>query len=253
MSPLARNLTRVLALVSASPLLLSAQGMHVGFDDRLLAGHNRARLAMGMAPMQWDNRLARDAQVWANKLASTGQFYHSPDVPGKPLEGENLWAGTTGAFTPEDMVGLWLKEKRFFRHGSFPNNSTTGNILDVAHYTQVIWHDTRKVGCALAHGDGEDVLVCRYSTYGNVVGDNPLKPNPALQRLDFAPSLQVAAGNDDDLGSISFTPAVIEPFRIALPETQLKLDESDYTPLFATQPVQVGKVTISPFDLPQID
>ena len=252
MSPLARNLIRVLALASASPLLLSAQGMHVGFDDRLLAGHNRARLAMGMAPMEWDNRLARDAQVWANKLASTGQFYHSPDVPGKPLEGENLWAGTTGAFTPEDMVGLWLKEKRFFRHGRFPNNSTTGNILDVAHYTQVIWHDTRKVGCALAHGNGEDVLVCRYSTYGNVVGDNPLKPNPMLTRIEpLAPKQTDPSGTD--FGTITFSLAKVEPFKIALPQSRVELSDWTFHQNMETQAIEPAPVALAPIELPPVD
>ena len=251
MSPLARRLTRVLALASAAPLLLSAQGMHLGFDDRLLAGHNRARLAMGMAPMQWDNGLARDAQVWADKLARSGQFYHSPDEPGEPLEGENLWAGTIGAFTPEDMVGLWIKEKRYFRHGRFPDNSTTGNVMDVAHYTQMIWHDTGRVGCALAHGNGEDILVCRYSTYGNVVGDNPLAPNPMLTRIEL-PAASTVPESQTDFGAITFTLSTVDPFPIALPNRSLQIKDWSFHQHLDTQPIVPGEAVIDPFELPPV-
>ena len=47
------------------------------------------------------------------------------------------------------MVGSWIDEKRAFRPGVFPNVSRTGNWDDVAHYTQLIWKGTTRVGCAI--------------------------------------------------------------------------------------------------------
>jgi hypothetical protein len=41
----------------------------------------------------------------------------------------------------------------------------------VGHYTQLIWPTTREVGCAVAKGQGNDVLVCRYAPAGNVLGE----------------------------------------------------------------------------------
>ena len=87
--------------------------------------------------------------------------------------GENLWAGTKGYYSLEDMVGLWIAEKKHFRDGVFPDNSNTRRLEDIAHYTQVMWRTSTDVGCAVAHGRYDDFLVCRYSEGGNVLGERP--------------------------------------------------------------------------------
>lgn len=161
-----------IALLSTTPLLVGATDTSSNFADRLLARHNRERAAMGIPALEWDDRLAASAQVWANHLAATGRFEHATERANNP-EGENLWAGTKGAFTLERMVDAWVREKRYFTPGVFPNNSSTGNVEDIGHYTQLMWRDTGEVGCAIARGREEDVLVCRYSDAGNYIGERP--------------------------------------------------------------------------------
>lgn len=78
--------------------------------------------------------------------------------------------GTARAFAPETMVGNWASEKRWFVPGTFPNVSRTGRWSDVAHYTQIVWRNTTRVGCAVAPGRGREVLVCRYAPAGNIDG-----------------------------------------------------------------------------------
>ena len=82
-------------------------------------------------------------------------------------EGENLWMGRAGLFGPEAMIGTFLAERRNFRPGIYPRVSVTGSGLDVGHYTQVVWRNTRQVGCAVARGRENDFLVCRYFPAGN--------------------------------------------------------------------------------------
>ena len=154
------------ALIAAAPVP-AADSM----PARLLAAHNGERGRVKQPPLIWDDSLARDAAVWAKKLADTKSFEH--DL--KTKQGENLWAGTTGAYSPEDMVGLWIEERALFKNGKFPDVSTNGNWLDVGHYTQLIWHNTTHVGCATARNEEDDVLVCRYSPPGNWRGEAPLK------------------------------------------------------------------------------
>jgi hypothetical protein len=164
-----------IALALSAPLMANATGRTANLDARLLAAHNRERAAIGVPPLEWDAQLAADAKVWADALAETGTFEHSPaDASDPDVEGENLWAGTRGAWSPEEMVGLWLTEKRDYRPGVFPAVSRSRNLENVGHYTQVIWRNTRKVGCALAPGQKEDILVCRYSEGGNVIGESPV-------------------------------------------------------------------------------
>lgn len=164
----------VLALAIAAPTLIGAAPSSPSFAERLLIAQNAERAQVGVPALRWDRRLEQDARVWADHLGRTGQFAHSPDAPGAEPQGENLWAGTKGYYGPEAMVGLWRAEKRDFKPGVFPNNSRSGDVEKVGHYTQLIWARTHSVGCAIARSASEDVLVCRYSEAGNVIGERPI-------------------------------------------------------------------------------
>jgi len=170
----AKKLTLSMAMLLCSPILLGGTVARANFNARLLAAHNNERGRLGVPALEWDNSLAADARVWADELAATGRFEHSPDDPDRPLQGENLWAGTPRAFSPEAMVGLWRAEKSDYRPGIFPNNSRSGDVEKVGHYTQLIWRESRRVGCATAVGRDEEFLVCRYSEAGNVTGQRPI-------------------------------------------------------------------------------
>jgi hypothetical protein len=134
---------------------------------RLLAAHNRARAAAGVSPLVWDPVLARHAAAYGPVLSALGRLQHSPKQS-RAGERENLWMGTAGVYSPEQMVGTWLAERRYFRPGIFPAVSATGNWYDVAHYTAIIWPTTSRVGCAIYRRGGWDFLVCRYSPPGNI-------------------------------------------------------------------------------------
>ena len=160
----------VYLLSLSAPFLIGAAGTTAPFDSRILALHNRERAIMGVGPLHWNPALAVSAQGWADHLAATGSFQHAPEVPNDP-QGENLWAGTKGYYPLEARVDAWIREKRFFKRGTFPQNSVTGNVEDVGHYTQLMWRDTQEVGCAQATSAREDILVCRYSNAGNYIGE----------------------------------------------------------------------------------
>lgn len=168
-----RRVGRAAVMFLTAPMLISALGPRDNLELRLLAAHNAERSVFGVPPLQWDPKLAIGAQQWAHYLASSNRFEHSPDGPAAEPEGENLWAGTVDRYAPESMVALWAAEKENFRGGIFPNNSRTGHVESVSHYTQLIWARTGKVGCAVARGRQEDFLVCRYSQAGNVIGERP--------------------------------------------------------------------------------
>lgn len=157
----------VTSCAAAQPLVASQ------FPARILAAHNAERAALGLPLLVWDNDLGTAAASYAQQMAMTGVFQHS-DRRARHGIGENLWYGTHGAYSVEAMVGAWASEKRMFAPGIFPNVSRNGNWADVAHYTQMIWPTTQRVGCALASTARLDYLVCRYSPAGNIDG----KPVP---------------------------------------------------------------------------
>lgn len=139
----------------------------------MLAAHNRERATAGVSALHWDAQLAASASQWAARVAVHGRLVHESGAAGSG-HGENLWIGSVGHFGPETMVGQWAEEKANYVPGSFPFVSRTGRWEDVGHYTQMIWRDTKRVGCAIRSGPAWDVLVCRYSLPGNVAGEAPV-------------------------------------------------------------------------------
>lgn len=139
------------------------------FAAELLDSHNAERDRFGAEPLRWSLRLAREAQIWAKRLADEGRLRHaSNDERGGA--GENLWMGTAGLYSADEIVGTFVEEGRYFRPGIFPDISRTGNWRDVGHYSQVVWPETRQLGCAVARNNQDDFLVCRYWPAGNTYG-----------------------------------------------------------------------------------
>jgi hypothetical protein len=160
---------RLMATILAfAAVPVAADSSDSDFAGSWLSAHNRERAHLGMPALRWSPKLAAEAQAWANTLVRRGVFEHSQQ---RGDAGENLWMGSAGYYYPEEMIGAFLDEKRDFRPGKFPNVSRSGNWHGVGHYSQIIWRDTREVGCALAEGRGREVLVCRYWPAGNVYGE----------------------------------------------------------------------------------
>jgi len=136
-------------------------------SNELLTAQNKYRSELGLPPLRWSASLAQSAQQWAGELAKIDQLKHS-DAPGV---GENLAMWSTGQASLTKLVGIWGAEKQYFVHADFPDVSTTGNWQAVAHYSQLIWRQTKDVGCGIATGGGNDFLVCQYSPRGNIIGE----------------------------------------------------------------------------------
>ncbi len=138
--------------------------------NTVLSVHNQARQDFGVGPVRWNDELAAGALAHAQYMAATGIYGHDRTPGRRKKAGENMWRGTRGVFAYEVMVGVMIAEARHFRPGAFPANSRTGNWLDVAHYTQIVWPTTTEVGCALASSATADYFVCRYAPTGNKDG-----------------------------------------------------------------------------------
>jgi uncharacterized protein YkwD len=136
----------------------------------ILDVHNSERAAVGVPPLVWSDSLAAGAKTWAEHLATTPEFAHDPD---RGNVGENL-AGfnpSKGVSAPGEGQMLWVAEKKDWHGGVL----TQENWYPTGHYTQMVWKDTKEVGCATASGGGHwfSILVCRYSPGGNVIGQAP--------------------------------------------------------------------------------
>lgn len=181
-----------LAMVAVQPAVAQVSSLPAEvIAERLLAAHNAERQRLGIKPLVWSAKLAEHAKKWSQSLAVSDMMEHSVSAA-DGSEGENLWFGTKDDYSPDEMVGFFVDEGKMFKRGVFPEVSTTGRWEDVGHYTQLIWKDTREVGCAITSNPRRDVLVCRYSPMGNIVGQKaydylaplslPERPKQALKK-----------------------------------------------------------------------
>ena len=155
-------------LTMAVPAMAAQRSFAAQFPARILSAHNAVRAHAGLRAIAWDPALGLSAARYAQQLAFSNRFQHS-DRRARRGVGENLWMGTRGAYAPEQMVGQWASERRWFRPGYFPNVGPRGWYA-VSHYTQIIWPTTTRIGCAIASNVRSDFLVCHYSPAGNIDG-----------------------------------------------------------------------------------
>ncbi len=141
------------------------------FEQIWLTEHNKERARLGLAPLVWDAKLAKNAASHAAEMAKTDVYEHADQSVTGNDQGENMWMGTVGFYDGAAMVGSWIDEAKDFEAGTFPKVSKTGNWTDIGHYTQLIWPATKAVGCALAGNPRDEYMVCRYYPAGNILGE----------------------------------------------------------------------------------
>jgi pathogenesis-related protein 1 len=129
----------------------------------MLAVHNAVRTRVGMPGLAWSDRLAARSQDWAHTLLARKQFIHRPNS----TYGENLFEITGATASPAQVVNAWATESRNYDYTSNRCSGVCG------HYTQIVWGDTKEVGCAVARRRGREVWVCNYDPPGNWVGRRP--------------------------------------------------------------------------------
>lgn len=129
----------------------------------VIAAHNSVRSRIGVPPLVWSDRMAMLAQNWANTLLVNGAFQHRPNNP----YGENLFESGGFDATPFYVVNAWAAEAANYRYAT---NTCFGVC---GHYTQVVWRDTRAVGCGVARDGRREIWVCNYTPFGNIIGERP--------------------------------------------------------------------------------
>jgi len=151
----------------------------------IIDSHNKVRTKHNLQPLSWSNSLAQYAQQWVNNLADTQncEMTHRPNYSGgefQQIHGENLfWASAIELaagqnqqqqFTPIEVVKAWSEEESFYNYQT--NQCQAGQ--DCGHYTQMVWHESQQVGCAIAVcADKSQIWACNYHPRGNYIGERP--------------------------------------------------------------------------------
>ena len=200
--------------------------------DTIVDRHNYYRaLEFTDSPLTWNDELANHAQAWADYLAV---HYTAADRGSSPHasrfqtnlhneddyeEGENIaWGKPTRDYYTQEPIDIssvavadsyiagavdaWASEKAYYDYATNSQKAGYENEA-VGHYTQMVWQDTKQIGCGKAKSTTDyegDWIVCRYAIAGNR-SMNGVKEQPYCSNY-----------TKSDLyseGTFAFTPAMI--------------------------------------------
>jgi pathogenesis-related protein 1 len=155
--------------------------------DAFVTAHNAARARKDLDPLPnpplppvtWDAMLADAAYNYLSRCevsAGGEQVEHNDDrtedyaaLGGSDYVGENLYASTGTSVEPSDAVDSWMNEQSEYDYSK--------NDFDVAgHYTQVVWRDSVRIGCAIVNCPNarfSNTVLCDYAPGGNINGQKP--------------------------------------------------------------------------------
>ncbi|XP_073298349.1 pathogenesis-related protein PR-1-like [Primulina huaijiensis] len=127
---------------------------------------NSARSEVGLAPLQWDWNVARYAEWYAYQRQVDCALEHSHGP-----YGENIFWGSGVEWTPDQAAQSWVDEAREYDYWS--NSCVYGQ--QCGHYTQIVWRNTRRLGCArvVCYGGRGVFMTCNYDPPGNYIGQRP--------------------------------------------------------------------------------
>lgn len=116
--------------------------------------------------LHWNGqRIANEAQAWAEKLAKTRSLQHASASERKGY-GENIASFSRRFETAgEEATNMWYSEVKDYRFDKPGFGGNTG------HFTQVVWKDSVELGMGRAQtADGRlTFVVARYSPAGNMM------------------------------------------------------------------------------------
>ena len=130
----------------------------------MVQAQNNVRAKLGLPPLVWSNRLANEAQKWADTLASSGEL----KLEGR--FGQNVGRSTpVNEWTATMLVEKWASEASNY---DYNKNACIGNATCL-NYVQMVWRATTSVGCGHAQDATHDLWVCDYDPPGAVANQKP--------------------------------------------------------------------------------
>ena len=154
---------KLLLLLMIVPIIGLGQNLDSQEITQILTAHNKYRLDLDLPELVWSNNLENSSQKWADKLISRNLFEHS-----NTKNGENLFVIIGRDASPIEVVDDWASEKEYF---NYKTRKCNGSWYNCGHYTQIIWRDTKEVGCAVSKLGTKQIWVCQYNPPGNYTGE----------------------------------------------------------------------------------
>jgi len=151
--------------------------------NAFVKAHNDARAgnlvptpSPALPPVTWDAVLADSAYNYLSQCESADGTLvdHNESrtkdyaaLGGSDYVGENIYASSGSSVAPADAVSSWMGEAPKY---------VAGDVNSAGHYTQVVWRDSVRIGCAIVNCPSvrfHNTVLCDYAPGGNITGQTP--------------------------------------------------------------------------------
>ena len=100
----------------------------------------------------------------------------SPYTPDPTFFENIVWCEPVMSTLPIEVVDDWASEKEYFNYKTRKCIKNCCDFVDCCpdecgHYTQIIWRDTKEVGCAVSKLGSKQIWVCQYNPPANYIGE----------------------------------------------------------------------------------
>lgn len=164
--------------------------------------HNGYReLHVDTPDLTWDDKLAADAEEFvAQYNCSSGSIYHS-----------DLWWGENIAigYTLDGAVDAWYNEIRNWNYSHPVWNDNIG------HFSQVVWKDTKNLGCAIRYCNSYwgSLLVCEYNPPGNYDNEMGSEIMPLKAMVEKSTTISSSLATSTTSTFSTFTTIILSPLQ----------------------------------------
>lgn len=171
----------------------------------------------------------QDSQVLQDSAARHAQACSFQHINNQ--YGQNLFAGTGTGWTLEHAVNSWANE---VRHYDYQTGSCAAGE-QCGHYTQIVWANSRHVGCVLQQcatmtdqsgnslfdGRSGVMIFCHYDPPGNVVAQKPYPEAVETPLADLAVKVKVLLQGAYQPAEKRMRAALVAALPLSEPYTQL--------------------------------
>lgn len=160
-------------------------------QDECLVFHNKYRLNHNVSTLVYDEKLAMQAQVWADsKILETSSW-------GKTDSGGECWAWGNIFPSWKAVIKTWHDQEKYYDWEKFKSK----NQNRVGCFQQIVWAGATKLGCGVGIIDGLPFYVAQMDVPGIINYNQPGHAHSNVKK-PLKPDIEWFNGDTDLLPNI---------------------------------------------------
>ena len=133
----------------------------------ILYSHNFYRRRHQVDDLKWNSEIEAIAQEYSEKIIFSSPLKRSSNTYKGESLGENLYVSKGGiGINGKEITYVWYNEVDNY---DFSSHSSKNNQIS-SHFTQLVWKETKEIGCGATCFDTYCGCICNYYPAGNSIG-----------------------------------------------------------------------------------